>query len=120
MRDTLRNIVSPELADNLRTYWNLDTQGEVQTMWRNTGPFRSLTNRIRSDCSRGAWVLPKLRELRASTHILEIRRPSDSDDRAGCVERLSRWFWLTFRFAAGIFDKYAPYPAEKEKKDPRY
>jgi hypothetical protein len=120
MRDTLRKVVSPEVADNLRTYWNLDTQGEVQTMWRNTGPFRFPSNGIRSDWSRGAWVPYTGWKFQSIEVHVQIRCPSDSNDRAGCVHWLSRWFWLTFRFAAGIFDKYAPYPAEKEKKDPRY
>jgi len=37
MRDATRRLISDEAADNLRTCWGIDKQGELQTVWRNSG-----------------------------------------------------------------------------------
>ncbi|KAL7008598.1 hypothetical protein EMMF5_001860 [Cystobasidiomycetes sp. EMM_F5] len=37
MRDTVRKVVGPEVADKVGTCWSFDKQGEIHTVWRNSG-----------------------------------------------------------------------------------
>lgn len=37
MRESVRDIIGPKVADELPTLWNLDKQHEIHTIWRNTG-----------------------------------------------------------------------------------
>lgn len=36
MRDTVRSVIGEDTANKLRTCWNVDLQGEIQTCWRNS------------------------------------------------------------------------------------
>ena len=36
MRDTVRSVIGEDTANQLRTCWNVDKQGEIQTCWRNS------------------------------------------------------------------------------------
>ena len=37
MRDTVREVISPKVADELKTCWGIDKQGEIPTVWRQSG-----------------------------------------------------------------------------------
>lgn len=37
MRDTVRRVIGEDTANKLRTCWSFDKQGEIQTVWRNSG-----------------------------------------------------------------------------------
>ena len=37
MRDTVRRVIGDDTANKMHTCWSFDKQGEIQTVWRNTG-----------------------------------------------------------------------------------
>jgi len=37
MRDTVKKVIGEDAAKKLRTCWSFDKQGEIQTVWRNSG-----------------------------------------------------------------------------------
>lgn len=37
MRDTVKRVIGEDAAKRLRTCWSFDKQGEIQTVWRNSG-----------------------------------------------------------------------------------
>lgn len=37
MRDTVRRVIGEDTANKLHTCWSFDKQGEIQTVWRNSG-----------------------------------------------------------------------------------
>jgi len=37
MRDTVRRVIGEEVANKVHTCWSFDKQGEIQTVWRNSG-----------------------------------------------------------------------------------
>ena len=37
MRDTVHKVIGEDTGNKLRTCWNVDKQGEIQTCWRNSG-----------------------------------------------------------------------------------
>lgn len=36
-RDTWRKIINPSIADKLKPIWGLDEEGEIQSVWRDSG-----------------------------------------------------------------------------------
>lgn len=37
MRDTVRRVIGEDTANKMHTCWSFDKQGEIQTVWRNSG-----------------------------------------------------------------------------------
>lgn len=112
MRDTVRRVIGEETANKMHTCWSFDKQGEIQTVWRNSGvPGFWLQVRI-------AYAhVPFLAEpygKRLTSIIMEC----GNFFQARCYSRLVAL--QIQQIQLGLSPKNVPYPEDKENKDPRF